>query len=146
VMGSKTQSSIEVVGALPAKPIDYTQAKNEVAALNRAAKLNDSQVNRFAVRGEYTHVVAALSFMSEVSIEAIQPLINSDRLYGLIVACKAARLSWSTTTMIIRNRPACLPATEQELEQALEVYQGLALSVAQWTIRFGSNQIAAKAK
>ncbi len=146
VMGSKTQSSIEVVGAIPAKPIDYTQAKNEVVALNRAAKLNDSQVNRFAVRGEYTHVVAALSFMSEVSIEAIQPLINSDRLYGLIVACKAARLSWSTTTMIIRNRPACLPATERELEQALEVYQGLALSVAQWTIRFGSNQIAAKAK
>jgi hypothetical protein len=73
-------------------------------------------------------------------------LINSDRLYGLIVACKAARLSWSTTTMVIRNRPACLPATEQEREQGLEVYQGLALSVAQWTIRFGSNQIAARAK
>jgi uncharacterized protein (DUF2336 family) len=145
-MGNKNRASIEVISAVPARPADYAQAQNEVVALNRAAKLNDSQVNRFAVRGEYTHVLAALSFMSEVKIEAIQPLINSDRLYGLIVACKAARLSWATTTMIIRNRPACLPATEHELEQGLEVYQGLALSVAQWTIRFGSNQIAARAK
>jgi uncharacterized protein (DUF2336 family) len=144
VMGNKTQAPIEV-GAVPPRPIDHTQAQNEVAALNRAAKLNDSAVNRFAVRREYANVVAALSFMTEVKIEAIQLLINSDRLYGLIVACKAARLSWSTTTMIILNRPECPPATEQELEQGLEVYQALSLSVAQWTIRFGSDRIAAKA-
>jgi uncharacterized protein (DUF2336 family) len=144
-MGNKNRASIEV-SAVPVRPIDYAKAQNEVVGLNRAGKLNDSQVNRFAVRSEYTHVLAALSFMSEVKIEAIQPLIDSDRLYGLIVACKASRLSWPTTTMIIRNRPACLPATEHELEQGMEVYQGLALSVAQWTIRFGSNQIAARAK
>jgi uncharacterized protein (DUF2336 family) len=130
--------------AEPPKPIDYTQAQREVAALNRAGKLNDSMVNRFAVKQEYVHVVAALSFMSEVKIEAIEPLIKSDRLYGLIVACKAARLDWSTTRMIIRSRPGCPPVTEQELEQGLEVFESLLLSVAQWTIRFGADRIAAK--
>jgi uncharacterized protein (DUF2336 family) len=128
----------------PRKKIDYTEAQSEVLALNRAGKLNDSTINRFAVRGEYTNVVAALSLKTEVKVEAIEPLIESDRLYGLIVACKAARLNWSTTTMIIRNRPDCPPATQREFEQAEVVFEGLILSLAQWTIRFGANRMAPK--
>jgi uncharacterized protein (DUF2336 family) len=134
----------EQASTVPSKPIDYTQAQSEVALLNRTGKLNDSMVNRFAVRREYIKVVAALSFMSEVKIEAIEPLIKSDRLYGLIVACKAARLNWSTTRSIIDNRPGCPPVTRQELEQGLEIFESLLLSVAQWTIRYGSDRIAAK--
>ena len=85
--------------------------KASVVALNRTGKLNDSIVNRFAVRGEYTHVVAALALKADVKVEAIEPLLEADRVYGLIVACKAARLTWSTTTMIVRNRPNCPPST-----------------------------------
>jgi uncharacterized protein (DUF2336 family) len=91
----------------------YAEAQKEMVALNRAGKLNDSTLNRFAVRSEYTKVVAAISFKSEVNIETIHPLI-------------------------IRNRPACAPATKQELEQGLEVFQAVSLSVAQWTIRYGA--------
>jgi uncharacterized protein (DUF2336 family) len=130
--------------AAPATPIDYTEAVNEVVALNRTGKLSDSIVNRFAVRGQYPNVVASLSVKSEVKIEVIESLMKSDRLYGLIVACKASRLSWSTTTMIIRNRQGCPPVTERELEQGLAVFESLLLSVAQWTIRFGSASIAAE--
>ena len=118
-------------------PTDYTQAIEQMVALNRAGKLNDSPVNRFAIRGEYTHVVAALSFMTEVKVEEIEPLVQSDRLYGLIVACRAARLDWSTTSTIIRYRPGCPAATKQELERAREIFDALLLSVAQWTVRFG---------
>jgi uncharacterized protein (DUF2336 family) len=134
----------EQIGVVTPKQIDYTGAQNAVVALNRAGKLNDSMVNQFAVGLDYINVVAALSFMSTVKIEAIEPLISSDRLDGLIVACKAARLSWSTTTMIIRNRPACRPASKQELEQALEAFEALSLSTAQRTIRFWSARSAAK--
>jgi uncharacterized protein (DUF2336 family) len=129
---------------VPRKKIDYTQAQSEVLALNRAGKLNDSTVNRFAVRSEYTNVVAALSLLSDVKIEAIEPLIEPEWLYGLIVACRASRLNWSTMTMIIRNRPGCPPVTERELEQAREVFDALLLSVAQWTIRFGADRMASK--
>jgi uncharacterized protein (DUF2336 family) len=130
--------------ATPRKQIDYTQAQSEVLALNRAGKLSDSTVNRFAVRSEYTNVVAALSLLSDVKIEAVEPLIEPERLYGLIVACRASRLSWSTMTMIIRNRPGCSPPTQRELEQAREVFDALLLSVAQWTVRFGADRIAGK--
>ena len=145
VVRSKTQNSAAAaVQNAPRKAIDYTQAQNEVVALNRTGKLNDSIVNRFAVRGEYAHVVAALALKADVKVEAIEPLLEPDRVYGLIVACKAARLSWSTTTMIVRNRPNCPPSTDRELEQCVVVFESLLLSVAQWTIRWGSDRILAK--
>ena len=131
-------------GGVARKAIDYTQAQSEVVALNRTGKLSDSIVNRFAVRGEYTHVVAALALKADVKVEAIEPLLEADRVYGLIVACKAARLTWSTTTMIVRNRPNCPPATDRELEQCVAVFESLLLSVAQWTIRWGSDRILAR--
>ena len=118
--------------------------QSELVALNRTGKLNDAIVNRFAVRGEYAHVVAALALKADVKVEAIEPLLEPDRVYGLIVACKAARLSWSTTTMIVRNRPNCPPSTDRELEQCVAVFESLLLSVAQWTIRFGSDRILRK--
>jgi uncharacterized protein (DUF2336 family) len=130
--------------APPRKKVDYTEAHNEVVMLNRTGKLNDSIVNRFAVRGEYVLVVAAIALKADVKPEAIEPLLEPDRVYGLIVACKAARLTWSTTTMIVRNRPNCPPSTDRELEQCVAVYETLLLSVAQWTIRWGSDQLLAK--
>ena len=81
---------------------------------------------------------------ADVKIEAIEPLLDANRVYGLIVACKAARLSWSTTTMIVRNRPGCPPSTDRELEQCVAVYETLLLSMAQWTIRYGSDRLLGK--
>jgi uncharacterized protein (DUF2336 family) len=123
---------------------EYTQAQKAVLELNRTGKLNNSTVNRFAVGGEYTYVVAAVSLLTDVKIEAVAPLIESDKLYALIVACKAARLDWSTTRMIIHNRPSCPPLTRRELEQAQEIFDGLLLSIAQWTLRFGSDRMQSR--
>jgi uncharacterized protein (DUF2336 family) len=147
VARQKTQNSAAAAAGqngAARKAIDYSQAQSEVVALNRTGKLNDSMVNRFAVRGEYSHVIAALALKADVKVEAIEPLLEPDRVYGLIVACKAARLTWSTTTMIVRNRPNCPPSTDRELEQCVAVFESLLLSVAQWTIRWGSDRILAK--
>jgi uncharacterized protein (DUF2336 family) len=138
----KAHSQIAAASLTPSSPIDYTEAMNEVIALNRAGKLKDPTINRFAVRGEHDKVVAALAFMTEVRTEDIEPLMKSGRLYGLIVACKAARLDWSTATQIIRNRRGCPPITQREFEQGREVFDALLLSVAQWTIRFGGDRAA----
>lgn len=120
--------------------IDYTLAQKTMLELNRTGKLNNSAVNRFAVSGDYTNVVAAVSLLTDVKIKAIEPLIESDRLYALIVACRAARLDWSTTRMILRNRPGCPLPSQRELEQSQEIFNGLLLSIAQWTLRFGSDR------
>jgi hypothetical protein len=141
VARKKVQGAAPAQVGPPRKKIDYTQANNDVVMLNRTGKLTDSTVNRFAVRGEYTYVVAALALKADVKAEQIEPFLAPERMYGLIVACKAARLTWSTTTMIVRNRPDCPPASDRELEQCVAIYESLLLSVAQWTIRFGADRI-----
>jgi uncharacterized protein (DUF2336 family) len=114
---------------------DYAAAVSRMAELSRTGGLNDRSVNRFAVEHEYVDVAAALSFLSGTPVKVVAPLIESVDLEGLMVACKAARLNWSTTTMIIRHRPGCPAVTERELEQARAAFDALSLSVAQRTIR-----------
>jgi uncharacterized protein (DUF2336 family) len=147
-MREKIQQAIDAIAAqigikVPT-PVDYTQSEAIVLALNRAGKLGDQTINRFAIQGEYLNVIAALSLLSTVKIEAVEPLINNPRPDGLIVACRASRLDWSTTLMILRNRPNCVPLTKQELEQGKEVFETLSLSAAQRTIRFWSARSSAK--
>ena len=60
---SRERRPVGVTAEKTRSKVDYTQATNKVVALNRAGKLNNSTVNRFAGRGEYT---AALSSMTEV--------------------------------------------------------------------------------
>lgn len=114
---------------------DYSAAKAKMVELSRKGGLNDRSVNGFAVKREYVDVVAALSFLSGASVEVILPLLHTAELDGLVVACKAARLNWSTTTMVVRHRPAAIAVAEKELEQARAVFDGLSISVAQRTIR-----------
>jgi uncharacterized protein (DUF2336 family) len=114
---------------------DYSAAFSRMAELSRKGGVNDRSVNRFAVEREYVDVAAALAFLSGTPVEVIVPLIESVDLEGLMVACKAARLNWATTTMIIRHRPGCPAVTNRELEQAQAAFDALSLSVAQRTIR-----------
>jgi uncharacterized protein (DUF2336 family) len=114
---------------------DYSAAFSRMAELSRKGGVNDRSVNRFAVEREYVDVAAALAFLSGTPVEVIVPLIESTELEGLMVACKAARLNWATTTMIIRHRPGCPAITNRELEQAQAAFDALSLSVAQRTIR-----------
>jgi uncharacterized protein (DUF2336 family) len=136
----------EQAAKLPPKPVDYTECQRRVTELNRMGKLNDQSVNRFAVQSEYPNVVAALSLLTAVTIEAIERLVGNAQLDGLIVACKAARLNWATTTMIVHNRPGCAPASKQQLERGREMFDALALSTAQQTIRIWSAEKIAKEK
>lgn len=140
---SSLQSKIQAAVAtkverveLPAPArVDYSAATAKMAELSRKGRLNDRSVNGFAVKEEYVDVVAALSFLSGSSVEVILPVLHTAELDGLIVACKAARLNWSTTTSIVRHRPGVAPVAEKDLEHARGIFDSMSLSVAQRTIR-----------
>ena len=136
----------ERTAMLQSKPVDYTEFQRTVIELNRKGKLNDQSVNRFAVQGEYANVVAALALLTTASIEAVKSLIGNVQLDGLIVACKAARLNWSTTTMIIYNRPGCASASKPQVERARKMFETLPLSTAQRTIRIWSDEKSGREK
>ena len=75
-----------------------------------------------------------LALHSDILI-VIVPLLHTAELDGLVVACKAARLNWSTTTMIVRHPPGAATVADKELEQAKIMLDALSISVAQRTIR-----------
>ena len=118
------------------KPADYAAAQANMVELNRKGKLNDSTINRFAVRNEYTNVVAALAFLTGSPVEVILPLIAGDSADGLVVACKASRLDWATAATILKNRPGHPQISAAELENAKKTFEAFSLSAAQRTVRF----------
>lgn len=135
---------VEDIGGKAQRPIDYAAAEQAVQALSRAGNLNDAAVNGFAIDRNYRNVTVALSVLSSASIDAIEPLLANSRPDGLIVACKAAGMSWPTTNMIIRNRPNFAMPTKIELEQGKEVFEALSLAAAQRTMRFWSARTRVK--
>jgi uncharacterized protein (DUF2336 family) len=124
--------------ARKAAPVDYSEAKATVLALNNAGQLNDSTVNRFAIRRDHPSVIAALSLLATVPIETLEPLMATEDCYGLILACRASRLDWQTAIAIIRSRKGVKPISPEQLELAKEAFETLSLSTAQRAIRFGS--------
>ena len=117
-------------------PPNYASAQAKMVELNRKGQLKDSTVNRFAVSRDYTNVIAALAFLSGSSIEVIEPLIVSSEVEGLVIACKACRLNWATTGMIIKNRPGLAQISAEEMEKARQRFESIPLSAAQRVVRF----------
>ena len=135
----KIQAELDRINALvkpqPQGPKDHSEAHAAVATLSRSGKLNDSTVNRFAIRREHANVIAALSLLSGASVDTIAPLMDENGGEGLIIACRASRLDWQTALAILNNR-SVPPLSKQQLEQAKEMFEMLFVSTAQYTIRF----------
>jgi hypothetical protein len=126
----------------PPSSADYASARPEIVALSRVGKLNDSTVNRFAIRGETANLFTALSVLSGAPIEIVEHVMTDDDCEGLVMACRASRLNWATTLAILSNRSgARLSFAERERAQLM--FDTLLLSTSQWTVRWG--EIAANA-
>ena len=139
VMRDKIEDSIAssaASGPFDPKPEDLARAQAQMVDLARKGKLKDSTVNRFAAAREYVELAAALALLTGSSIDVIRAMIASDKIEGLVLACKAARLSWGTTKMIVKNRPGLPPVPAGELDKAKETFESFCLSAAQLTVRF----------
>jgi hypothetical protein len=120
----------------PPSPAAYASARPEIVALNRVGKLNDSTVNRFAIRGETANLFTALSVLSGAPIEIVEHVMTDDDCEGLVMACRASRLNWATTLAILGNRSGAR-LSFAERERAQHMFETLLLSTSQWTVRWG---------
>ncbi|RZM97726.1 hypothetical protein CWO91_37475 [Bradyrhizobium genosp. SA-3] len=121
----------------------YASARPEIVALNRVGKLNDSTVNRFAIRGETANLFTALSVLSGAPLDIIEHIMADEDCEGLVMACRASRLNWQTTLAILSNRSG-RRLSFAERERAQRIFDTLLLSTSQWTVRWG--EITANAK
>lgn len=122
---------------------DYADARPQILALNRTGKLNDSTVNRFAIRGESANLWTALSVLSGAPIEIIEAVMADADCEGLVLACRASRLNWQTTLAILSNRGGTRLSFEDR-ERAQHLFETLHLSTSQWTVRWGATAANAK--
>lgn len=141
-MSLRAATAAPIVAKLPCADA-YASARPEIVALNRIGKLNDSTVNRFAIRGETANLVTALSVLSGAPVEIVEHVMTDDDCEGLVMACRASRLNWQTTFAILSNRCGTR-LSFAERERAQHIFETLLLSTSQWTVRWG--EIAADAK
>jgi hypothetical protein len=106
--------------------------------------LNEAAIAKFAREREYGNCIVALSLLTKVAVDVIEPLFCNGKPDGLIVACRAANLGWATTLMVLRSRPGQPTASLLDLEQSRQMFQALSVSSAQRTVRAWSARSVTK--
>jgi uncharacterized protein (DUF2336 family) len=77
---------------------DYAAAQTGVAALKVEGRLNDAAVFEFATKGQYAHIVTALSTLCSAPVPLVDEHLQSKHREAILIACKAAELEWPTST------------------------------------------------
>jgi uncharacterized protein (DUF2336 family) len=123
---------------------DFTQADSDVYELNRRGKLNEAALVKFTNDREYEKMTATLALLCGAKSELIERLLKTIRPDGLIVACKAGKLSWPTVALILESRFPHHKMTDPEIRDARDAFIELSQASAQRTMRFMQVQQVAK--
>ena len=107
-----------------------------VHMLNQSGQLNEAAVKRFAQIGQFEELDLALALLCSVAVGTIEPLTSNGNRDGIVLACRAARLSWETTKLILAARSSVRPMPEADVLKAKEGYDQLSPAAAQRTLRF----------
>lgn len=118
------------------RPRDYTGANSAVLELNCQGQLTETALLGFANAGRQEEVVATLALFCSVSTQIIEKLMQGVSAEGLVMACKAAKLSWPTVAAILKVRFSHHALTDEELAEAKSSFPRISQSAAQRTIRF----------
>jgi hypothetical protein len=125
-------------------PRDFTRANSEVYELNRHGKLNEAVLANFAKNHQYEEMTATIALFCGAKSEVIESLMKYVNSEGLIIVCKAAKISWSTVQLILQARFSHHILSQQELDEARDAFFELSQEAAQRTVRFMLVQEAAK--
>jgi uncharacterized protein (DUF2336 family) len=115
---------------------DFTAAKRLVASLKDKGELNEAALFGFAKQRKYEETIAALALLSQSTIEVIRPVMQSLRDDGVLVPCKAAKLSWETVSAILESRFATGSMRPVELATAERQFAELTIENARRLLRF----------
>ena len=127
-------------------PRDFSQAKISIAKLIKDDQLNESAVLKFANAKQYEKLVVSLAHLSSAPIATLlgafasillpESAYGDTRHEGILVACKAASLHWSTLRAILINRFTRRQLSEEELERARFNFVKLTAATARRAFRF----------
>lgn len=80
---------------------DLASAENIVKRLNREGKLTERVLQGFVQQKKFDEVTATLALFTTSPTDFIATLLQDDHHVGMLVACKAAKMSWPTAAAIL---------------------------------------------
>jgi uncharacterized protein (DUF2336 family) len=124
---------------------DFKRSDSLVLELNRKGQLKEATLLQFAMDRKYEEMASTLALFCQTPVDAVELLLKNPRNDGVILACKAARLSWPTASAILHARSPEVKISEEELREAKDSFLELTQAVAQRTLRFMIVQLKTKA-
>jgi uncharacterized protein (DUF2336 family) len=115
---------------------DYAAAQTGVAALKVEGRLNDAAVFEFATKGQYAHIVTALSTLCSAPVPLVDELLQSKHREAILIACKAAELEWPTVKAVLNCRAIAGKMSDLDVDTARTDFLRLSASGAQRVLRF----------
>ena len=110
--------------------------KHLVAQMKTNGELNEATLLGFAKQRKYEESVAALAQLSRSTIDVIRPLMQSLRDDGVLVACRAAELSWETVSAVLESRFSTGSLAPHELAKAQGLFAKITTENARRLLRF----------
>ncbi len=117
-------------------PRDFRRSDGLVQELNRKGKLNEPVLLEFAKARQYEEMVSTLALFCQAPVDAIERLMKNVRSAGVILACRAANLTWETVSAILHARFSHHTVPESELAEASAAFFSLTQASAQRALRF----------
>lgn len=115
--------------------VNYEAAQAAVLSMRQAGTLNDPQVRVMAERRMTDHVIAALSLLGDLPIEAVEMSFRQPRYDGIVVLCRAVGLSWATTRAILVIKAGAGGVSSQVMEQAVFSFERLSPETARLALK-----------
>ena len=124
------------IGLEATGPRDFTASDSLVKELNRTGNLKEPVLYEFAIKRKYEEMTSTLALFCQARVQLVESLMKNPSSEGLVVACKAANLSWPTVAAIMKARFSHHSPSEQEVADARAAFLSLSLAAAQRTMRF----------
>jgi len=125
---------------------DFAAARRFVATLKEKGALDEAALAGFARQKRYEETIVALAELSHSTIEVIRPLMQSLRDDGLVVACRATKLSWETTAAVLECRYSTGSVGATELTKAKSHFNGTTIEHARRMLSFWQVRSTAPAR
>jgi len=122
--------------AIAARPRDYTDVIEPLAARHRAGALSEEVLAGFAEAGRMEESVVALALIGDVPIIVADHAMHSDRSEAVLVIARARALAWPTVKALLRLRAGPKGISATELQQNLASFERLSRPTAEQLLRF----------
>jgi uncharacterized protein (DUF2336 family) len=122
----------EVRNASPA----FAAAEAEVERQNRIRRIGEAEIYQYAKDRKFEETAIALSILCDTPIDVVERALLDPGAEIILILCKVARLSPTTTKAILLLRAANRGMSAEDLEQALTSFNKLQLETAKRVLGF----------